>query len=142
MILIERVDSHRKAVVDHILHIVILPGLHGIHRDAQPPDLLPRTMSIDSYSSIPDLSGILQTRSPLHLEFPLITRLSFNDAGRITHHRDFWDVKVRFLTAISACVELTVGSDLLPGFIEYGPRHVDRTVDMHARNHAEHPYCR
>lgn len=32
--------------------------------------------------------------SILHLSLPIITRLSFNDAGKITHHRDFWDVKV------------------------------------------------
>ena len=32
--------------------------------------------------------------SPFHLKLPIITRLAFNEAGKITHHRDFWDVKV------------------------------------------------
>lgn len=32
--------------------------------------------------------------SIFHLALPIITRLSFNDAGKITQHRDFWDVKV------------------------------------------------
>jgi hypothetical protein len=31
--------------------------------------------------------------SPLHLQLHIITRLSFNEQGRITHHRDFWDMK-------------------------------------------------
>jgi hypothetical protein len=29
----------------------------------------------------------------LHFQLHVITRLSFNEQGRITHHRDFWDIK-------------------------------------------------
>ncbi|KAH7931180.1 hypothetical protein BV22DRAFT_1027407 [Leucogyrophana mollusca] len=31
--------------------------------------------------------------SPLHFQLHILTRLSFNEQGRITHHRDIWDVK-------------------------------------------------
>jgi hypothetical protein len=30
--------------------------------------------------------------SPFHFRLPVTTKLSFNDAGRITHHRDVWDM--------------------------------------------------
>lgn len=35
----------------------------------------------------------LSIPSPLHLRLPITSRLSFNDAGKITYHRDIWDVK-------------------------------------------------
>ncbi|KAH7914443.1 hypothetical protein BJ138DRAFT_1208604 [Hygrophoropsis aurantiaca] len=35
----------------------------------------------------------LTIRSPLHFQLHILTRLSFNEQGRITHHRDIWDVK-------------------------------------------------
>lgn len=35
----------------------------------------------------------LSIPSPLHFRLPIITRLSFNEQGQVTHHRDFWDVK-------------------------------------------------
>lgn len=31
--------------------------------------------------------------SPLHLQLHVFTRLSFNEQGRIIHHRDVWDLK-------------------------------------------------
>lgn len=31
--------------------------------------------------------------SPMHFQLRVLTRLSMNEQGRITHHRDFWDVK-------------------------------------------------
>ena len=37
----------------------------------------------------------LSVPSPLHLRLPITSRLSFNDAGKITYHRDIWDAKVR-----------------------------------------------
>jgi hypothetical protein len=41
--------------------------------------------------SLPGTS--LSLPSPLHVQLHVVTRLSFNEQGRITHHRDIWDVK-------------------------------------------------
>lgn len=90
-------------MVEHTLHILILPGLHSA--TSSPSSPLP---AADSDSTVSLLSDTAHSRalhfqhsslsfwppSPFHLKLPIITRLSFNDAGKITHHRDFWDVKV------------------------------------------------
>jgi len=38
------------------------------------------------------LAGI-SLSSPMHFQLRVLTRLSMNEQGKITHHRDFWDVK-------------------------------------------------
>ena len=97
-------------VVEHTLHIVVLPGLHW-HAQQAPSNasdtgsaVVPRsdsTVSLREHASTPTSSARLRypehsfwPPSPFHLVLPIITRLSFNEAGKITHHRDFWDVKV------------------------------------------------
>lgn len=98
-------DGHRKTIVEHTLHILLLPGLHS---DATQPPTSPnlnRTLtsasdiSLAHYPFTPGMHTTLGLNlyipSPLHLRLPIMTRLSFNDVGKITHHRDFWDVKVR-----------------------------------------------
>ncbi|TFY69194.1 hypothetical protein EVG20_g3247 [Dentipellis fragilis] len=42
---------------------------------------------------MPVVDAVLPLPSPLHLRLPVLTRLSFNEQGRITHHRDLWDVR-------------------------------------------------
>ncbi|KAA1466558.1 hypothetical protein DENSPDRAFT_925949 [Dentipellis sp. KUC8613] len=42
---------------------------------------------------MPVVDAVLRLPSPLHLRLPVLTRLSFNEQGRITHHRDLWDVR-------------------------------------------------
>ncbi|EEB99183.1 hypothetical protein MPER_01188, partial [Moniliophthora perniciosa FA553] len=69
----EGYDGHRKTIVEHTLNVLMLPGIHT--------DTLP----------IPGTS--LTVPSPLHFQLHTITRLVFNEQGRITHHRDFWDIK-------------------------------------------------
>ncbi|GBE79808.1 hypothetical protein SCP_0210090 [Sparassis crispa] len=99
-----RLYHHRRTIVEHTLHIVLLPGLQS--SDAAVSHPVPSNASdlsisfpAPSYSHQPsaqiDLRDILYQLqpSPFHLRLPLITRLSFNDAGKITHHRDYWDVK-------------------------------------------------
>ncbi|OJT05404.1 hypothetical protein TRAPUB_3845 [Trametes pubescens] len=95
-------DGHKRTMVEHTLHILILPGLHSAASNPSSP--LP---AADSDSTVSLLSDSAHSRalhfqhsglsfwppSPFHLKLPIITRLSFNDAGKITHHRDFWDVK-------------------------------------------------
>ncbi|TCD67516.1 hypothetical protein EIP91_012321 [Steccherinum ochraceum] len=93
-------DGHRKTIVEHTLNILLLPGLH-------PATFLPSD-ALSRSSTSTDLSNPSHTLvrspeqglglhitlpSPLHLRLPIMTRLSFNDAGKITHHRDIWDAK-------------------------------------------------
>ena len=96
-----RADGHRKTIVEHTLHVLILPGLHSETSQPPPSPNPNRTITLDSsyhYSLSPGkhttLGLDLSIPSPLHLRLPILTRLSFNDVGKITHHRDFWDVKV------------------------------------------------
>ncbi|KAL0580506.1 hypothetical protein V5O48_001493 [Marasmius crinis-equi] len=90
----EGFDGHRKTIVEHTLNILVLPGVHA---DTSPnfhsTDTLlsPSSHPIHPALRIPGTS--LNVPSPLHFRMPIITRLSFNEQGRITHHRDFWDIK-------------------------------------------------
>ncbi|EMD40511.1 hypothetical protein CERSUDRAFT_111108 [Gelatoporia subvermispora B] len=104
-------DGHRKIMVEHTLHILLLPGLCSA--SAAPGSAghssLSRQGTSESQLALPGtpasrdgpwLSGVqpepafqLSPPSPLRLRLPVITRLTFNDGGKITHHRDFWDVK-------------------------------------------------
>lgn len=109
----ESFDGHRRCIVEHTLNILLFPGLHserffGHMNAAQPyaltteaqrnPSARSLHLSISGLSgpSLPTLTvpGIgLPFPSPLHLKLRVFTRLSFNEQGRITHHRDVWDVK-------------------------------------------------
>ncbi|EGN92053.1 hypothetical protein SERLA73DRAFT_79932 [Serpula lacrymans var. lacrymans S7.3] len=46
-----------------------------------------------SFPSLPIPYTALSIPSPFHLRLPIHTRLSFNESGLITYHRDIWDVK-------------------------------------------------
>lgn len=35
----------------------------------------------------------MRVPSPFHLQLRIITKLTFNEQGRVTAHRDFWDVR-------------------------------------------------
>jgi len=112
----ESFDGHRRCIVEHTLNILLLPGLHAErhlgHMNAAHPYALtsetqrnPTSRSLHvSFSSgsgpqqppLPTLTvpGIgVSLPSPLHLQFHVFTRLSFNEQGRIIHHRDVWDLK-------------------------------------------------
>ncbi|KAF8272103.1 hypothetical protein EI94DRAFT_1566877 [Lactarius quietus] len=108
----ESFDGHKRCIVEHTLNILIFPGLHerflGHMNAAQPYALTSDSqrnsttrslhLSISSISgpSPPTLTvpGIgLPFPSPLHLKLHVFTRLSFNEQGRIIHHRDVWDLK-------------------------------------------------
>lgn len=93
-------------MVEHTLHILLLPGLHSSTQhhpnvgSAQPEASSSRSLSLPSthiqqVAHQSTLGMDLSLPSPFHLRLPITSRLSFNDAGRITHHRDLWDVKVR-----------------------------------------------
>ncbi|KAJ7248450.1 hypothetical protein C8J57DRAFT_1475572 [Mycena rebaudengoi] len=113
----ESFDGHRKTIVEHTLHILVLPGLHRDTHHPRPhlpdalltnspssspaspaPSFAPSTYSSCSCShphapALPVPGTALTVPSPLHFTLHVITRLSFNEQNRITHHRDFWDLK-------------------------------------------------
>ncbi|KAK7062293.1 hypothetical protein R3P38DRAFT_3492295 [Favolaschia claudopus] len=95
----ESFDGHRKTIVEHTLNILVLPGIHrdGPHRQTPSSDsLITASGAGTHHHSTPSLSlpgTSLTLPSPFHFKLHIITRLSFNEQGRITHHRDFWDVK-------------------------------------------------
>lgn len=98
-------DGHRKAIVEHTLNILLLPGLHTeghlAYRLSSSTDSLVSAnssgMGPSSHPfivpSLPVPGTSLSIPSPLHLRLRIITRLSFNEQGLVTHHRDIWDVK-------------------------------------------------
>jgi len=101
----ESFDGHRKTIVEHTLNVLVFPDLH---RDTGTParfshsteSLSPSSSPTSQYypshpihPSLPIPGTSLTVPSPFHLKLRIITRLSFNEQGRITHHRDFWDVK-------------------------------------------------
>ena len=102
----EETDGHRKAIVEHTLNILLLPGIHResaiSHRARVSSDSLlnihgsPMTPSNPhgfTRPSLPIPGTSLSFPSPLHLRLRIITRLSFNEQGLVTYHRDIWDVK-------------------------------------------------
>jgi len=106
----ESFDGHRRCIVEHTLNILLFPGLHALgHMNAAQPYALTSEAQRNSstrslHLSISSLSGPspptltipgigLPFPSPLHLKLHVFTRLSFNEQGRIIHHRDVWDLK-------------------------------------------------
>jgi hypothetical protein len=104
-------DGNRKVIVEHTLNILLLPGVHcegPLSHAVQPSSSdsiinLPQTplaphAALQSpppfvIPSLPIPGTSLSLPSPFHSQLRIISRLSFNEQGRITHHRDFWDVK-------------------------------------------------
>jgi hypothetical protein len=103
---VARADGHHRTIVEHTLHILFLPDLHK-ERASQmltTSDEQSRQLSTASHfdSSVLALASYPQPKlsiagmnlpSPMHFQLRVLTRLSMNEQGRITHHRDFWDVK-------------------------------------------------
>lgn len=93
-------DGHRKTIVEHTLNILLLPGIHNNgHRPHVSTDSLVSTGSPvpqnrhPTSPSLPVPGTSLSIPSPFHFRLHVITRLTFNEQGRVAHHRDFWDVK-------------------------------------------------
>lgn len=95
-------DGHKRSIVEHTLNILLFPDLHIGFK-------IPKSLSLRASSSVGEavheLSVVLPgmpslpvpgtpfaVPSPLHLQLPVLTRLSFNEQGRITYHRDIWDI--------------------------------------------------
>ncbi|PFH47811.1 hypothetical protein AMATHDRAFT_197516 [Amanita thiersii Skay4041] len=98
-------DGHRKTIVEHTLNVLLLPGIHhdGLsrHKFNSSSESLVNPVTGSPLSSIPHFAlpslpipgTSLSVPSPLHFKLRILTRLSFNEQGCVTHHRDFWDVK-------------------------------------------------
>ena len=92
-------------IVEHTLNILLLPGIHRegtiSHRVTVSSDSLVSSHGsnlIHSHKpfitpSLPLPGTSIALPSPLHRKLRIITRLSFNEQGLVTHHRDIWDVK-------------------------------------------------
>ena len=101
-------DGHRRSIVEHTIHVLVLPGLHaGVAGRQQGPTAAGACASDSSLDvvsahlySLPHFQHTSQpalalpgTRvawpSPLHMQLRVLSRLEFN-GERVTHHRDFW----------------------------------------------------
>ncbi|KAF9023180.1 hypothetical protein BDP27DRAFT_1073838 [Rhodocollybia butyracea] len=92
----ESFDGHRKTIVEHTLHILVFPNLHtdtGKAQFSRSNESLSSPPVHPIHPSLPIPGTSLTVPSPFHFELRILTRFSFNEQGRITHHRDFWDVK-------------------------------------------------
>jgi len=113
----ESFDGHKRCIVEHTVNILLLPGIHAErylgHMNAAHPHALtseaqrntpsrslhvsfssfggPQQPSLPTSLTVPGIGVSLP--SPLHLKLHVFTRLSFNEQGRIIHHRDVWDLK-------------------------------------------------
>ena len=99
-------DGHHRTIVEHTLHVLFLPSLHKEQASHTFPhgDEYSRQLYTAPYfdssllasASYPQpklsIAGI-NLPSPMHFQLRVLTRLSMNEQGMITHHRDFWDVK-------------------------------------------------
>lgn len=84
------------------MNVLIFPGLHSGARVPAPDAEFSSLVSLPTAGAHPTIPkpvlaipGLrrLPLSSPLHLELHVISRLSFNEQGRITRHRDFYDVR-------------------------------------------------
>ncbi|PPQ63161.1 hypothetical protein CVT24_005801 [Panaeolus cyanescens] len=99
-------DGNRKVIVEHTLNILLFPGIHCEGPTSHRIRLSGESISSSTNSpmfpsqtpqfltpSLPIPGTSLSFPSPLHCKLRIITRLSFNEQGLVTHHRDIWDVK-------------------------------------------------
>lgn len=104
-------DGTKRSVIEHNLHILLLPGLHSPASGPPKPhtytspsssrlELTVQPSTSNSSTSLlhalahPVLSiGGLAVPSPFHLQLRIISKLTFNEQGRISAHRDFWDAR-------------------------------------------------
>ena len=132
-------DGHRRNIVEHTVNVLFLPGLHSDstrRKHTTSSSLIPDSSSNqlllgNQYPAPRDprifVPGTgLGLPSPLHLQLHILTRLSFNEQGRITHHRDIWDVKdvlglvpgvslAQWIGARLAATSLTIAARLFTG---------------------------
>lgn len=101
-------DGTRRTIIEHTLHILLLPDWHvPAFNVPKPAASSPSSSTLDiaiphAPSSSSVLHGLsrpllavkgLKIPSPFHLQLRIITKLTFNEQGRVSAHRDFWDIR-------------------------------------------------
>jgi len=77
--------------MEHIVHFLLLPDIHS--STPHPTDNSADSLDIHNTDE-PHIKFLgAELRSPLHFTLRVLTLLSFNDSGKITSHRDIWDIK-------------------------------------------------
>ncbi|KAK0206965.1 hypothetical protein DFS33DRAFT_1318124 [Desarmillaria ectypa] len=143
----ESFDGHRKAVIEHTLNILVLPSIHidsykraPFHRSALSTDSLVRS-SYNYHPASPSLpipGTSLSLPSPFHFKLHVITRLSFNEQGHITNHRDYWDVKDLMGLLPGVSLAHWILSRLAAKGLSYNSRFLTRFSAQPHRHDSEH----
>ncbi|KAF8659132.1 hypothetical protein AX16_001902 [Volvariella volvacea WC 439] len=125
----ESFDGHRKTTIEHTLNVLLLPGIHS----GYPPNLDPVDSPSSSGTSLvahfqppsPSLTipgTSIAIASPFHFRLHIITRLSFNEQGRVTYHRDFWDIRDLLGLVPGVSLAQWIGTRLVARGISYAFR--------------------
>lgn len=95
-------DGQKKSLVEHTLNILLFPDIHStyniprnlsLNRPPSPSEEGPSLLwAFSATPSLPVPGTSLTLPSPLYFQLPIMTRLSFNEQGLITYHRDVWDI--------------------------------------------------
>ncbi|KAJ3998016.1 hypothetical protein F5050DRAFT_1873772 [Lentinula boryana] len=135
----ESFDGHRKTIVEHALNILIFPDIHtdtgttarfNQYTESAPPTPSFQSPSHPIHPSLPILGTSFTVPSPFHLKLRIITRFSFNEQGRITHHRDFWDVKDVMGLVPGVSLAQWIGTRLTARGLSYASRAWFRTSQL------------
>jgi len=89
----ETFDGNRTSIIEHTVHVLVLPGIHTMVSRCQHGNSLSNSTQPSLRIRVPFAGALVPGWSPLHLKLKLLTRLSFNESGLVTRHRDFVDVK-------------------------------------------------
>ncbi|KAL4068582.1 hypothetical protein V8B97DRAFT_850147 [Scleroderma yunnanense] len=99
----ESFDGQKKSLVEHTLNILLFPDIHStynipsnlsLNKPPSPSEGGPSFLwAFSAMPSLPVPGTSLALPSPLYFQLPIMTRLSFNEQGLITYHRDVWDIR-------------------------------------------------
>lgn len=99
----ESFDGHKRSIVEHTLNILLFPDMHigfkvpkslSLHASSPANEAVHElSLVLPATPSLPVPGTPFAVPSPLHLQLHIITRLSFNEQGQITYHRDVWDMR-------------------------------------------------
>ncbi|KAJ3740909.1 hypothetical protein DFH05DRAFT_1451735 [Lentinula detonsa] len=135
----ESFDGHRKTIVEHALNVLIFPDIHtdtgttarfNQYTESAPPTPSFQSPSHPIHPSLPVPGTSFTVPSPFHLKLRIITRFSFNEQGRITHHRDFWDVKDVMGLVPGVSLAQWIGTRLTARGLSYASRAWCRTSQL------------
>ncbi len=85
------IDRSRKVYLEHKFHLLVLPGLHD--QSSLRRSTLGGLRTSSHFRTSARLKWFSFLPSPLHFRLRVTSRFTFNDAGRVTYHRDLWDIK-------------------------------------------------